>query len=152
MKAYLCFQIMRKPRFFIQCFSILVLILATSGLVGCGTTKKPKGNTYQFSSATDYYNAEKFEGLEKKPFRYLYAYNMRKVLYGNPCVSDVTHEFGFEYIPAFDSPDEPRNDLQIWAHNFFTSMAITFRHGLFWKKKVKRRIKYCAESSGDFIG
>ncbi len=27
---------------------------------------------------------------------------MRKVLYGNQCVNDVTHQFGYEYIPAFD--------------------------------------------------
>lgn len=77
---------------------------------------------------------------------------MKKVLYGNQCVNDVTHKFGFEYIPAFDSADEPRNDLQIWSHNFFTSLGISFRHGLFWKRKVKKRIKYCVESSGDYNG
>jgi hypothetical protein len=67
-------------------------------------------------------------------------------------VNDVTHQFGYEYIPAFDSAEEPRNDLEIWVHNFFTSVGITFRHGLFWKKKVKKRIRYCADSSGDFNG
>lgn len=60
--------------------------------------------------------------------------------------------YGFEYMPAFDSAEEPRNDLEIWAHNFFTSLSITFKKGLFWKRKVKKRIKYCAESSGDFNG
>ena len=118
-------------------------------LSACATEKK---TPYKFSSTTDFYNAEKFEATEKKRLRYLYAYNMKAVLYGNPCVSDVTREYGFEYIPAFDSAEEPRNDLEIWAHNFFTSLGITFRKGLFWKKKVRRRIKYCAESSGDFIG
>lgn len=114
--------------------------------------KKKKDDPFKFSSTTDYYNAERFERREKKRLRYLYAYNMKKVLYGNQCVADVTHKFGFEYIPAFDSAQEPRNDLQIWTHNFFTNLAITFKHGPFWKRKVKKRIKYCAESSGDFIG
>lgn len=126
----------------------LLLVLACS----CQAQKSKKADPYKFSSTTDYYNAERYEGMEKKRLRYLYAYNMKEVLYGNPCVSDVTKAFGFEYIPAFDSAEEPRNDLEIWAHNFFTSIGITFRHGLFWKRKVKRRIKYCAESSGDFIG
>jgi hypothetical protein len=67
-------------------------------------------------------------------------------------VNDATRKYGFEYIPAFDSAEEPRNDLQIWAHNFFTSMGITLRHGFRWKKNVRKRIRYCAESSGDFNG
>jgi hypothetical protein len=118
----------------------------------CKSQKSKSAEPFKFSSTTDFYYAEKFESKEKKRFKYLYAYNMRKVLYGNQCVNDVTHQFGYEYIPAFDSAKEPRNDLQIWFHNFFTSVGITFKHGLFWKKKVKKRIKYCAESSGDFNG
>jgi hypothetical protein len=101
---------------------------------------------------TDYYGAGKVENQQKKQLRYLYAYQMKNVLYGNPCVSEVTRSFGFEYIPAFDSPDEPRNDLAIWFHNFSTSIGIAFRHGLLWKRKVKKRIRYCAETSGDFNG
>lgn len=132
--------------------SLVLIVWLAFFSMHCASHKNKKTDPYKFSSTTDFYNAEKFEPGEKKPFRYLYAYNMRKVLYGNPCVTDVTHEFGFEYIPAFDTPEEPRNDLQIWAHNCYTSVVITFRHGIFWKKKVRRRIKYCAESSGDFIG
>lgn len=125
-----------------------IALLATS----CASQKKTGPAGLPMSSTTDFYNAEKFESKEKHRDRYLYAHNMRKILYGNPCVTEVTKAFGFEYIPAFDSPDEPRNDLQIWAHNFVTSIAITFRHGLLWKRKVKKRIRYCAETSGDFNG
>jgi hypothetical protein len=118
--------------------------------ISCSSQKKV--NPYAFSSTTDFYNAEKFEGTQKVRYRYLYAYNMKKVLYGNQCVHDVTRKFGFEYIPAFDSAEEKRNDLEIWAHNFITNIAITFKHGFLWKRKVRKRIKYCAESSGDFNG
>lgn len=122
-------------------------------IVGCkGQKENNKKDAFKFSSTTDYYNAERFESKPKSRLRYLYAYNMKKVLYGNQCVNDITRKFGFEYIPAFDSADEARNDLQIWTHNFFTSIGITFRKGLFWKRKVKKRIKYCAVSSGDFNG
>jgi len=133
--------------------SFLILIAFTCVQFSCSSQKEnKKKDAYKFSSTTDFYNAEKFEGFEKKRYRYLYAYNMKKVLYGNQCVNDITRKFGFEYIPAFDNAEEPRNDLQIWAHNFFTNIGITFRHGLFWKSKVKKRIRYCAESSGDFNG
>jgi hypothetical protein len=131
------------------------LIYATAAtfiLFSCSSQKKKSQNPFALSGTTDFYNTEKYESQKKQRDRYLYAYNMRKILYGNPCVTEVTKAFGFEYIPAFDSPDEPRNDLQIWAHNFVTSIAITFRHGLLWKRKVKKRIRYCAETSGDFNG
>lgn len=136
---------------------LLLLLIVWIGILAAhnealAQKKEKKEDPFKFSSTTDFYNAERFEGKEKSRYRYLYAYNMNKVLYGNQCVTEVTHQYGFEYIPAFDSAQEPRNDLQIWAHNFFTNVAITFRHGLFWKRKVRKRIKYCAESSGDFIG
>jgi hypothetical protein len=130
----------------------ILLLAGLFFLASCGSQKSKKKDQFAFSSTTDFYNAEKFEGAQKVRYRYLYAYNMRKVLYGNQCVNDVTRKFGFEYIPAFDSAEEKRNDLEIWAHNVLTNIAITFRHGLFWKRKVRKRIKYCAESSGDFNG
>jgi hypothetical protein len=140
------------PKTFFIFLCSCCLCLATAFLAGCKSQKTKTPDPFKFSSATDFYHAEKFESKEKKRYKYLYAYNMRKVLYGNQCVNDVTHQFGYEYIPAFDSAEEPRNDLEIWFHNFFTSVGITFRHGLLWKRKVKKRIRYCAESSGDFNG
>lgn len=137
-----------NPLLLKQKVAFLALLLAS---VACSSTKKPK-DPFAFSSTTDFYNAEKFEAKPLQRYKYLYAYNMKKVLYGNPCVNDATHKYGYEYIPAFDSAEEPRNDLQIWAHNFFTSLGITLKHGFRWKRNVKKRIKYCSESSGDFNG
>jgi hypothetical protein len=138
--------------FFLRAFFLPAITAATIlSLFSCSGQKKRK-DPYAFSATTDFYNAEKFESKSKKRDRYLYAYDMKKVLYGNTCVTEVTKSFGFEYIPAFDSPDEPRNDLAIWAHNFTTSVAIAFRHGIFWKRKVKKKIRFCAETSGDFNG
>jgi hypothetical protein len=132
--------------------SPILLIAGLFFMISCASQKSKKKDPFVFSSTTDFYNAEKFEGEQRIRFRYLYAYNMKKVLYGNQCVNDVTRKFGFEYIPAFDSAEEKRNDLEIWAHNFMTNIAITLKHGFFWKRKVRKRIKYCAESSGDFNG
>lgn len=134
---------------YLQLFPILMVLSA--GLFSCSAPKKNK-NSFPLSATTDFYNAERYETKKKKTLRQLYTYNMKAVLFGNPCVTEVTRSYGFEYMPAFDSPDEPRNDLAIWFHNFTTSMAITFRHGLFWKRKVKKRIRYCAETTGDFNG
>jgi hypothetical protein len=131
-------------------FTFLILTLLGLGQFSCSSQKTK--NPYNFSSTTDFYNAERYEGAQKMRYRYLYAYNMKKVLYGNQCVTDVTRHYGFEYIPAFNSAEERRNDLEIWFHNFITNTAITFKHGFVWKRKVRKRIKYCAESSGDFNG
>lgn len=137
----------------ISAINILVTVLFLALIsTACSGQKKKRKDPYAFSAATDFYNAEKYESRTRKHDRYLYAYDMRKVLYGNACVTEVTKSFGFEYIPAFDSPDEPRNDLAIWAHNFTTSVAIAFRHGLFWKRRLKKKIRFCAETSGDFNG
>lgn len=130
---------------------VLLVCWLSATLISCSMHKKSR-DPYGMSATTDFYNAEKYEAQRKQQLRYIYAYQMKDVLYGNPCVSEITRSFGFEYIPAFDSPDEPRNDLSIWAHNLVTSMAISFRHGIFWKRKVKKRIRYCAENSGDFNG
>ena len=126
------------------------MLMAINFLYSCAAPKNKK--PFDLSTTTDFYNAERYEKSKKESLRLLYAYNMKDVLYGNPCVTEVTRSFGFEYIPAFDSPDEPRNDLAIWVHNFTNSVAIAFRHGPFWKRKVKKRIRYCAETSGDFNG
>jgi len=136
----------------VQKAAILFLLIPAIGICPSCSVQNKNQQPFRQSTTTDFYNAERYEVRPKKQLRYLYTYNMREVLYGNPCVSEVTRHFGFEYIPAFDSPDEPRNDLSIFAHNLFTSLSITFRHGFFWKRKVKKRIRYCAENSGDFNG
>jgi hypothetical protein len=149
MALYLCQILKRRFTYRIHLTALLILpvvILFSS----CRTSKTKK--PFEMSTTTDFYNAERFEKRKKTSIRLLYAYNTNKVLYGNPCATEVTRSFGFEYIPAFDSADEPRNDLAIWVHNFTNSVAIAFRYGPFWKRKVKKRIRYCAETSGDFNG
>jgi hypothetical protein len=132
-------------------YLILTLFLFMGN--SCKSSKESAASKpFKFSSTTDYYDAERFEAVKKKRTRILYTHNTKKVLLGNYCVTEFTQSLGFEYQPAFVNATEPRNELAIYAHNFITNIALTFRNGPFWKRKVKKRIKFCRTTTGDFIG
>jgi hypothetical protein len=118
-------------------------------LSGCRTAYKPP---YSESSTTDYYDAVSFE----KPKRYeplaMYTYRPNDFLVGNNCVTEYTKTLGFEYTYPFTQPNEQPNHLYSFFHNVHTHMRLTRRLGFGWKRKVKRRIKQCKTSSGDFRG
>lgn len=115
-----------------------------------GQRRKP--NDYTYSSTTDYYNAAKFERQKQTRFIALYSTEPTKVLLGNECVSSFTREMGFEYVYPFTSPGAPQNNLHIFFANSMRHVTLTFKNGLGWKRKVKKRIEQCRTSSGDFAG
>ncbi len=76
----------------------------------------------------------------------------QKVLYGNPCVEEVTHSLGFRYmLVPMTKIDGYIDEDPVW-HNFKTHVKLIFKNGPFYKSKVRKAIKTCAVSSGDFVG
>jgi hypothetical protein len=114
--------------------------------------QKRKQKEYTYSSTTDYYNASKYEHQRQTTFVALYSKKPTKVLLGNECVSSFTRELGFEYVYPFTSPGAPQNDLHIFFSNTVHQIGLTFKNGLGWKRKVRKRIEQCRTSSGDFTG
>lgn len=60
---------------------------------------------------------------------------------GNPCVEQVTHRYGFEYelVPK----TVKMNVFRRFFHNLGVNTITFFKHGPFWKKKMKKKIKTC---------
>ncbi len=74
-----------------------------------------------------------------------------KVLYGNPCMEEITNEMGFQYllIPK-TSADGYTNQSPVW-HNFKVHFKLIKKNGLFYKRKLRRAVKFCRQMSGDFV-
>ena len=108
-------------------------------------TKKPK-------SKKDKFDHTKTANYPKK-LDYIVIDNPAKVLYGNPCVEEVTQKMGFkyQYIPDTRAPGYVNTEDPTW-HNIKTHFKLMFKNGPFYKSKVRKAIKRCRKSSGDFVG
>ncbi len=98
----------------------------------------------------DKMDASKTPDFPKK-IEYLLTRKPTKVLYGNPCAEEVTYKYGFIYLlnPKLDQ-NEFGNENAFW-HNFKTHFKLMFKNGPFYKSKVRKEIRVCRESSGDFV-
>ncbi|MEQ8473677.1 MAG: hypothetical protein RIC35_20945 [Marinoscillum sp.] len=132
----------------ILCVGVLI-----SALVASAQTK----NEYQghFPTENVKMGMESNKGKNKpkrKHISYLYTVDSKNILYGNPCAVEATRKMGFEYvvqplgIPG--SPDEKDYEL----NNFLVKMKLFFTRSPFWKAILNKRIRECAEKSGDIVG
>lgn len=89
---------------------------------------------------------------EEKKMRYIYVKDGGKVLFGNPCALQVTHNMGFEY--GIEHRPEP--GFVPWWRRFKTNTGtktiLFFTKGPWWKSTVNKRFKACAMTSGDRRG
>lgn len=89
---------------------------------------------------------------KEKKTRYIYVKDGKKVLYGNPCAIQVTNKMGFEY--GIEHRPEP--GFRPWWRRFKTNTStktiLFFTKGPWWKSTVNKRLKACAQSSGDRRG
>jgi hypothetical protein len=89
---------------------------------------------------------------KKKKIRYIIKNGTSGILYGNPCVLQVTHKMGFEY--AVQTPLLPGSTIEprrLW-NNFKVKMLLILKYSPFWKGSVNKRLKECGIKSGDRVG
>ncbi len=89
---------------------------------------------------------------KKKKIRYIIKNGTSGILYGNPCVLQVTRRMGFEY--AVQTPLLPGSTIEprrLW-NNFKVKLLLTLKHGPFWKISLNKRLKECGIKSGDRVG
>lgn len=89
---------------------------------------------------------------KKKKIRYIIKNGTSGILYGNPCVLQVTRRMGFEY--AVQTPLLPGSTIEprrLW-NNFKVKLLLTLKYGPFWKISLNKRLKECGIKSGDRVG
>ena len=87
-----------------------------------------------------------------KRIRFLIRKDTRGTLSGNKCVTDVTHEMGFEFIPLTKGDPGYENEWMRFSHNLGVQSYLFFTKGPFWKSKVRKRIEECRVKTADFAG
>ena len=85
---------------------------------------------------------------DRQNIRYIYKKNKSNTLIGNPCAIQATHKMGFEYVPK----DTFQSGFRIWRNNFGVTLKLFFTKGPFWKSKINKQIRQCAQQSGDRRG
>ena len=89
---------------------------------------------------------------KRKVIEYIYVKDSKGILFGNPCAVEVTRKMGFEYVPQPLGVPGGMTISEIENHNMLVKLKLFFTKGPFWKLVAKKRIKECAENSGDFVG
>lgn len=89
---------------------------------------------------------------KEKKISYIYTRKARKVLYGNPCALAVTRKMGFEFALEEKAEDDSRTYYRRLKNNFLVKTRLFFTRGPFWRLVVNKRIKDCAQMSGDQVG
>lgn len=84
--------------------------------------------------------------------RFIYVKDGKKVLYGNPCALQATHNFGFE----FGIEHRPEPGFTPWwrrfKNNTTTKTILFFTRGPWWRSNINKKLKRCIQSSGDRRG
>jgi hypothetical protein len=94
---------------------------------------------------------DKSEKPEGKQYMLIYHKNTKGILYGNPCMMEVTRKMGFEYAVAPKGTKGNRTEFGRRMHNFGVKSVLTAKNP-FWRSKVKRKLKECRQKTGDFTG
>lgn len=101
------------------------------------------------TSATHFTRPHKDKGeYSKQKLIEIRKSNTKGLLYGNVCVMQLTHEYGFEY-----AIDHKRGyELQNFLHNQASYFRLFFKNGPFWRVRFNKKKKYCVEQTGDYVG
>jgi hypothetical protein len=78
--------------------------------------------------------------------------DIRDIGYGNRCVSEATQKMGFVYVPMPIQEIERKPRFYYFIHNQAARFKVTLKNGPFWQKKLKKSIKNCRQTTGDFTG
>ena len=107
------------------------------------------------SSAIDIKQNKNFNGSKTPNFPkskiYLIVRKPEKVLYGNPCMEEIADEMGFEYLLIPKTSAEGYTDEKPFWHNLKAHFKLMKKNGPFYKRKLRRAIKFCRQMSGDFV-
>lgn len=134
-----------------------VLILIICCLIGALGASAQASEDYraQFPTENIRMGMQSNKGKNKpkrKKIAYIYTEDSKGILYGNPCAVEATRKMRFEYVvQPFGLPGSP-NQKDYELNNFLVQLRLFFTRSPFWKLILKKRIRECAEKSGDIVG
>ncbi len=82
---------------------------------------------------------------------YVIVRKPEKALYGNPCMEEIADEMGFEYLLIPKTTADGYTDEKPFWHNLKAHFKLMKKNGIFYKRKLRRAIKFCKQMSGDFV-
>lgn len=131
----------------------LILLLLMSGLQVSGQIE----NTMMATSSLG--ARENVSGKSRKiktppvprPIHILVT-DIRDIGYGNLCVIEATRKLGFTYVPMPIQEIERKSKLRYFINNQVARFKVTLKNGPFWQKKLRKSIKRCRQTTGDFTG
>lgn len=130
---------------------LLILLCLLSVQEGYAQKKKKRSGKQEPTTNTSY--GASIEGeTTRKEYLYLYSTSSRGLLQGNKCVEDYTEARGFRYIVMPPGQEGSLTDMEMRLHNFGVKFVLLLKNGPFWHHRLSKRIKYCREKTGDYVG
>ncbi|SNT04569.1 hypothetical protein SAMN05421640_2145 [Ekhidna lutea] len=85
-------------------------------------------------------------------YDFIYVPNADKILYGNQCVLEITHKWGFEYVVEPRNIAGSKNWKGKFLNNLWVKTKLVVTRSPFWKQILRGKIKKCRKMSGDLVG
>ncbi|MFY8033978.1 MAG: hypothetical protein ACOVMN_05630 [Flexibacteraceae bacterium] len=82
----------------------------------------------------------------------IYTYKPNDYLVGSPCAREYMLERGYLYISKDDHPNRDIDEVKMWFIIKRAEWKVFWRNGPGWKKRLRKHLKQCKASSGDFVG
>lgn len=131
----------------------LVFFFLMTRLSVYGQTEEKIVATAKTSLSEDVLARTKEIKSQKKSHRaYIVTANIRNIGYGNKCVTEATRKMGFVYVPMPANEIERKSTFYYFTHNQMARLKVTLKNGPFWQGKLKKNIKRCRQTTGDFTG
>ncbi len=132
---------------------LIVFLSLVSGFSAAGQTQERISATAKTSLSEEVLSrVEEVKSLKKQRSHQIVTTNLRNIGYGNRCVTEATHKLGFTYVPMPINEVERRSAFYYFMHNQAARFKVTLKSGPFWQHKLKKRIKECRRTTGDFTG
>jgi hypothetical protein len=142
-----------KQVYYIQCKQLMIFLLMLSGFNAVGQTEERITATAKTSMSEEVLSRlEEVKSLKKQRSHQIVTTDLRNIGYGNRCVMEATHKLGFTYVPMPINEVERKSGFYYFIHNQAARFKVTLKNGPFWQHKLKKRIKECRRTTGDFTG
>ncbi len=87
-----------------------------------------------------------------RDYNHIYIKDGKRMLYGNRCALEATHQMGFEYVLEHRPEQSFKSKWHRFKNNLWVKSKLCVTRGPWWKLTINKRLKQCAKSSGDARG